>query len=158
MTETVPTITPIPMADNFFFVFTDFSCASVPFNVLDTKSSTLIHTPLEETSSTTIPFQLSSKEINEVFLKIMSMDFYSYPTDFVIPDKYLSITETPTSTYKLSVTNGNLSNTVSWTTGGLAKSEYEKANQLWDLLMRIQSIIYNHPEYKSLPQSGVMCA
>ena len=86
------------------------------------------------------------------------MDFFSYPPDFVIPDKYLSITKTATSTYELNVTNGNLFNTIIWTTGGLAKSEYEKANQLWDLFMLIQTIIYSHPEYKLLPQSGVICA
>ncbi len=156
MANVAPTITAVPMADNFFFVFKDYSCGTIPLNVLDTKNSTLVHTPLEETESITIPFQLSDSEKNEVFQKIMMMDFFSYPSDFVIPDDYLSATETPVSTYELSVTNGTTTNTVHWATGGLAQSEYEKANQLWELFVFIKLLIYNRPEYKELP-SGAMC-
>ena len=157
MAKTIPAKTIVPMADNFFFVFKDYSCGTIPLNVLDTKNSVLIHTPLEETESTTISFHLTEDEKNEVFQKIMFIDFFSYPSDFVIPDKYISITETPTTSYELSVTNGAETNTVHWTTGGLAQSEYEKANQLWALFRFIVSIIYNHPEYKQLPEPSVMC-
>jgi hypothetical protein len=155
--KVIPEKTTVPMADNFFFVFKDYSCGTIPFNVLDTKNGILVHTPLEETTSTTISLHLSKSEIDEVFQKIMAIDFFSYPSNFAIPDEYLSITETPTSDYELGATNGTETNTVHWTTGGLAKSEYEKANQLWELLMFIQSIIYNHPEYKQLPEPSLMC-
>src|SRR5687768_912092 len=153
-TKIVPTNTEFPATatlntKNFSFVFKGFYCGT---NILDTKNGTLAHALLEETVPTTIPFQLSVVEMNEVFQKITTMDFYSYPTDFVIPDGYKSSLRTPTGTYELSVTNGVLTNTVQWATGGSFESEYEKANQLWELLMFIQSAIYNHSEYKQLPK------
>jgi hypothetical protein len=138
-------------------MFIDFSCGTIPFNVLDTKNGTLTHTPLEETASVTISLQLSESELNEVFEKIVAMDFFGYPSDFIIPKEYFAITETPTSAYELSVTNGTMTNTVHWTTGGLAQSEYEKANRLWELLKLIKVMIYNHPEYKQLPAPNVEC-
>jgi len=52
--------------------------------------------------------------------------------------------------YEMSVPNGVKTNTVYWATGGLAKSEYEKANQLGELFVLIERIIYNHLEYKQL--------
>ena len=141
--------------ENFFFVFKGFYCGT---NILDTKNGTLAYALLEETVTTTIPFQLSAAEMNEVFQKIVTMDFFSYPADFFIPDGYKSSLRTPTGTYELSVTNGATTNTVRWTTGGSFESKYEKANQLWELLMFIQSAIYNHPEYKTLPKSKFACA
>lgn len=159
MAKIVPTKTVVPMAENFFFVFKYFSCdTGIPLNVLDTQNGTLVHTPLEETESITISFQLSDNEKSEVFQKTMAIDFFSYPSEFVIPDDYMSATETPISSYELSVTNGEETNSVYWTTGGLAKSEYEKANQLWGLFRYLVSIIYNHPEYKQLPEPKVSCA
>ena len=140
--------------ENFFFVFKGLYCGT---NILDTKNGTLAHALLEETAPTTIPLQLSTVEMNEVFQKIVAMDFFSYPADFVIPDGYKSSLRTPTGTYELSVTNGESTKTVRWTTGGSFESEYEKANQLWELLMFIQSAIYNHPEYKQLPKSKLAC-
>ena len=56
-TETTISSAAIPMADNFSFVFTDYSCSSIPLDVLDTNSGVLVHTPLDETESITIPFQ-----------------------------------------------------------------------------------------------------
>ena len=156
MAKIIPTKTIVPRADNSFFVFKDYSCGTIPLNVLDTENGVLVHTPLEETELITISFQLSDSEINEVFQKIMTIDFFSYPSNFVIPDKYLSVTETPISSYELSAANGTLTNTVHWTTGGFVQSEYENANQLWELLMFIKSIMRSHPEYKQLP-TGSMC-
>ena len=148
-----------PMADNYSFIFKDYSCGSrIPVDILDSNKSTLTHTPLEETESITIAFQLSDNEKNEIFQRIAEMDFFSYPSRFIIPDDYLSLTETPVSSYELSVTNGDDINSVYWSTGGLAESEYEKANQLWSLFRFIVSLIHNHPKYKELPEPGIFCA
>jgi hypothetical protein len=153
-----PTQTSILIAGNFSLVFKDYSCGTVPFNVLDTKHGTLTQTPLEETTSTTIELRLSDSELNDIYEKIRAIDFFSYPAEFVIPEGYVTITEVPLATYELSITNGENTNTVRWATGGLAQSEYEKANQLWELLRLINSMIYNHPEYKKLPEPQVGCA
>jgi hypothetical protein len=146
------------MTDDFSFVFKDYSCGTVPFNVLDTKNNTLTQTALGESASITIALRLSDSELNDIHQKITAMDFFSYPAEFVIPPEYVTVTEVPLTTYELSVTKGENTHTVRWTTGGLAGSEYEKANQLWKLLMLINSMIYNHPEYKQLPEPQVGCA
>jgi hypothetical protein len=153
----VPTNTTVPMADDFSFVFTDYGCGTIPFDVLDTKTGILTHTPLEETTSTTISLQLSESQLNEVFHKLIAMDFFSYPSEFSIPEQYFALTETPTTAYELNVINGTVTNTVHWTTGGLAESEYKKATQLWELLKMIKLMIYNHPEYQQLPLPMVEC-
>ena len=153
----IPTKTTVPRADNLSFVFKYYACSTIPLNVLDTRIGALTHTPLEETTSTTISLQLSENELNEVFQKIVAIEFFSYPSDFVIPEGYFTLTETPDTSFELSVINGTETHTVHWTTGGLVQSEYEKAKPLWELLMRITSIIYNHPEYKQLPADRVEC-
>jgi hypothetical protein len=148
-----------PMADNFSFVFKDHPCDSpIPLDVLDTQNNTLTHTPLEETGSVTFDFHLSNAEKTEIFQRIAEMDFFRFPKEFIIPEDYLSITETPISSYELAVTNGEDTNSVYWSTGGLVDSEYEKANQLWSLFKFIASIIHNHPEYKELPEPKEFCA
>ena len=156
-TEMVIQKTAIPMADNFSFIFTDYSCSSIPLDVLDTNSGVLVHTPLDETESITIPFQLTKTELEEVFQKMSTMDFFNFPSNFVIPDEYMVATEVPTASYQLSVTNGAIVNSVSWTTGGFKDSGYAKAEQLKELLRFIQEMIYNHPEYQQLPEPNAAC-
>jgi hypothetical protein len=141
-------------ADTFSFIFTSFYCGT---DIFDSQSATLTHTLLGETVPIEIPFQLSSTEMDEIFQRITTMDFINLPTEFTIPDGYTSRMTTPTGTYELSVINGTQSNTVHWTTGTSFESEYEKANQLWELLMHIQSTIHSHPEYQQLPKSKFAC-
>jgi hypothetical protein len=152
--NTEPSVIPTIAADTFSFVFTSFYCGT---NILDSQIGTLTHTLLGETVPIEIPFQLLSTEMAEIFQRITTMDFFNYPTEFTIPDGYVSSMATPTGTYELSVINGTQTNTVHWTTGTSFESEYEKANQLWELLMYIQSTIYTHPEYKQLPKSKFAC-
>ena len=146
------------MADNFFFVFVDYSCGAVPVNVLDTKSSTLVHTPLDETVAVTISLRLTDDELASIYKKAISIGFFDYPSTFVIPDDQVLGYMAPAFSYQLSMTNGEMTNSVSWTDDTMTKPTYTKADELRELIQLIEEIIRSHPEYKQLPGPSFACA
>jgi hypothetical protein len=150
------TPTPIQMADNFSFVFTDFGCGFAPFDILDTENGTLIHTSIGETESITIPFQLTETELINVFEKIIEIDFFKYPTDFTIPSGYVAVTEIPISSYMIKVTNSGVTHLVNWV-GSSSRTGYPKADQLMELIRLIEEIIHDHPQYQQLPPPTTLC-
>lgn len=154
----VPTKTAIPMGDNFFFVFVDYSCSPVPVNVLDTKSATLVHTPLEGTDSVTISLRLTEDELVTIYEKAISIGFFDYPLIFVIPDDQVLGYKAPAFSYQLSMTNGEMTNSVSWTDDTMTKPSYTKAGELRELIQLVDETIRSHPEYKQLPGPSFACA
>lgn len=145
------------MADNFSFVFQDIGCGFLPFDVLDTKKGTLVHTPIDETESITLAFQITKAELKTVYEKIVDIEFFEYPSEFTIPSDYFAVTEVPISAYSISVTNGEITHHVSWT-GFTSHTDYPKANQLFELIRLIEEIIQIHPEYQELPPATAGCA
>jgi hypothetical protein len=147
-----------PRADNFAFVFQDFSCGSTPVNVLDTSSSTLVYTPLGDKDSITISLRLSDDELDSIYQKAMSVGFFDYPSEFVVPDDQILGYHAPSSSYQLSMTNGELTNSVAWRDDRMTKPDYEKADQLRELMNLIDEIIQSHPEVQGLPGPKAQCA
>lgn len=145
-------------ADNFAIVFQDFSCGSVPVNVLDTVSGTLVHTPLGETTSTTIALRLSEDELEAVYQKAISIGFFEYPSEFVVPDDQVLGYQAPASSYQLSLVNGEMTHSVAWQDDTMTKPEYKKADQLRELMELINEIIQSHPEVQELPGPKALCA
>ena len=142
-----------PKAENFSFVFEESSCGHLPWlNVLDTSTGILIHTPLDETQSIEIPFVLSEKETQMIYQEIVSKHFFDYPSEVRM------IGETPPSTFRLKVINGDIIHQVKWTSD-LENSEpnYLETDGLFDLYIFIQRIIHSHPEYPE-SKSGLLCA
>ncbi|MDQ3005190.1 MAG: hypothetical protein M3R47_07375 [Chloroflexota bacterium] len=143
------TKTPAPIADNFSFIFEESSCGHLPWlNILDTSTGILIHTPLDETKSIEIAFVLSKNEIEMIYQKIIAKDFFGYPSEVRV------IGETPPSTFRLKVINGDGVHQVKWTSD-LDNSEpnYPETDRLFDLYIFIQQIIHSHSEYPE-PTSG----
>jgi hypothetical protein len=140
-----------PKADNFSFVFEESSCGHLPWlNVLDTSAGILKHTPLGETQSVEIPFVLSDKEMKTIYQEIVSKNFFDYPSEVRV------IGETPPSTFRLTVINGDVVHQVRWTSD-LENSEpnYPETDGLFDLYILIQQIVHSHPEY---PEAMSACA
>jgi hypothetical protein len=140
-----------PKAENFSFVFEESSCGHLPWlNVLDTSTGILIHTPLGETRSIEMPFVLSEKEMEMIYQKIVSKKFFDYPSEVRV------IGETPPSTFRLKVINGDVVHQVKWTSNlDNSKPNYPQTDKLFDLYIFIQKIIHSHPEY---PESTSGCA
>jgi hypothetical protein len=146
-----PTKPPAPMADNFSFVFEESSCGHLPWlNVLDTSTGILIHTPLDNTQSVEIPFVLSEMEMEMIYQEIVSKNFFEYPSEVRVRG------ETPPSTFRLKVINGDVVHQVKWTSD-LENNEpnYPETDKLFDLYIFIQQIIDSHPEY---PEAMSACA
>ena len=152
-----PVATVAPRSDNFSFIFQDFSCALIPVNVLDTKSGTLVHTPLGDTTSITISLHLTNDELELIYQKAISIGFFDYPTNFVIPDDQVLGYHSPASSYQLSMTNGELSSSVTWIDNTMTNPGYTKADQLRELMNLIDEIIKSHPEIQQLPEPKALC-
>ena len=152
-----PVATNSPRANNFALVFQDFACASVPVNVLDTASSTLVHTPLGDTTSLTISLRLTEAELEAIYQKAMAIGFFDYPAKFVIPDQQVLGYQARVFSYQLSMTNGEMTNSVSWQDDTITKSDYTKADQLRELIELIRQSIQSHPEVQQLPEPEVRC-
>jgi hypothetical protein len=141
----------IPKADNFSFVFEEYSCGYLPLlNVLDTSKGILIHTPLGETELVKIPFVLSESEMEMIYQKIISTNYFDYPSEVHVRG------ETPPSTFRLKVINGEITNDVKWTSDlENAEPNFGENDNLFDLYIFIQQIIHSHPDY---PQPTAACA
>ena len=63
-------------ASNFAFVLRDRACLANDVDVLDTAKVTLAYTPLGETTSITVPLQLTDDELDQVYQKITTIDFF----------------------------------------------------------------------------------
>ena len=154
----VPSVQILPRTDNFAFVFEDAPCGAIPKNVLDTSSGTLVYTPLGDTTSTTISLRLTDDELESIYQKAMSIGFFEYPSEFVVPDDQVLGYQEPASSYKLSMTNGEMVNSVSWTDDTMTKPGYTKADQLRELMNLIDEIIQSHPDVQQLPGPKALCA
>lgn len=153
-----PVATTPPRSKNFTFVFQDFACGSIPMYVLDTTSNTLVYTPIGDTTSITIPLQLVENELDAVYQKAMSIGFFEYPSEFVVPEDQVLGYQAPSSSYQLSMTNGEMTNSVAWQDDTMTKPEYTKSDQLRELMNLIDEIIQSYPAVHQLPESKAQCA
>ena len=153
-----PTIIVAPRADNFSFVFKYLSCAPIPLNVLDTKNGTLVHTPLGSTESITFSFQLTDNELDAIYKKSMTIGFFDYPEIFIIPDDQVLGYHSPSSSYEISMTNGEMINSVTWKDDTMTKPDYKNADLLRELVDLIDQFIQSYLETQELPEPKVGCA
>ena len=153
-----PAVIVPPRADNFAFIFQDYSCGAIPVNTLDSFSGTLVHTPLGDTTSIAIPLLLTDGEIESIYQKAMSIGFFEYPSEFVIPDDQVRGYHSPSSSYQLSMTNGEMVNSVSWRDDTMTKPSYTKADEFRELINLIDEILQAHPEMQNLPEPKAACA
>lgn len=125
--------------------------------VLDTASSTLVYTPFGDTTSTTISLRLSDEELESIYQKAIAIGFFDFPSEYVVPDDQVFGTHAPSSSYQLSMTKGEMSNSVSWRDDTMTKPDYAKADQLRELMNMIKDVIRSHPEVQQLPGAKALC-
>jgi len=146
-----------PRSDNFSLIFKDYSCASIPLNVLDTKSGTIVHTPLGDTTSIIFPFQLTDNELEAIYKKTMAIGFFDYPAQFVIPDDQVLGYHSPSSSYEISIINGEMRNSITWTDEAMTKPDYKNADLLRELINLIDQSIQSFLETQELPEPKGRC-
>ena len=152
-----PSVKIPPRADNFAFVFEDTPCGSIPMNVLDSANKTLTHTPIGDSRSIMISLSLTDDELESIYQKAISIGFFDYPSEFIIPNEQVIGYHSPASTYKLSLTNGEMTHSVIWHDDTMTKPSYKEADQLRELMNLIEEIIQSHPEIKQLPEPKAGC-
>ena|SRR5687768_1066239 len=153
----MPTATVAPRANNIAFAFQYTLCGPKPMHDLDTANSTLVYTPLGDTTSTTISLRLSDVELESIYQKAIAIGFFDFPIEYVVPDDQVLGTHAPSSSYQLSMTKGEMSKSVSWQDDTMTKPDYAKADQLRELMNLIKDIIQSHPEVQQLPGSKMLC-
>jgi len=154
-----PTATIAPRKSDVALVFKyEAECGLLPVNVLDTASNTLVYTPLGDTTSITISLRLTDDELESIYQKAIEIGFFDYPSKFVVPDDQVLGYRTPASSFELSIADGTVQNSVSWTDDIITKPDYPKADQLRELMKLINKTIQSHPEVQQLPGPKVLCA
>ena len=148
-------------AENFGFVFHDIPCGSTPIFVFDTTIDTLIYRPFftrVDEPSITISINLSNQELESIYQKAIEIGFFEYPSKFVIPDNQIVGKHFPVSSYQLSMTNGEITNSVEWVDSSITKPDYKKADELKELMILIQDIIRLRPEVQQYGEPKAGCA
>jgi hypothetical protein len=95
--------------------------------------------------------------MESVLEKALSINFFEYPSTFVIPEELVTGFHTPYSSYLLSITSGTRTHSVSWIDDKLTVSTYAEADLLRDLMSMILHTISSHPEVEELPASTHTC-
>ena len=83
-------------------------------HILDTINGTLVYTPIGDTTSIKISLQLTDDELESIYQKAISIGFFEYPAKFVVPSYIVIGHQTPADSFELSMTNGTVTNSVSW--------------------------------------------
>jgi len=143
---------------NFSFIYRDTPCGSIPVDIFNSSKNTLIHTPLAETESITISLQLTDDELDAIYQKAIETDFFNLTAELSAPYNMIHITSAPTGTYALSITNGEMVNSVFWKSDIITDLLFKEANQFLKLMSFIREIIVSHEEYQQLPEQITGCA
>ena len=143
---------------NFSFTYRHTPCGSIPVDVFDSSKNTLTHTPLDETESMTISLQLTDDELGAIYEKAIEIDFFNLPAKLTPPDDMIQMTSAPAGTYELSMTNGEIVNSVFWKSDITTDPLFNEAAQFLELMFFIQEIISSHHEYQQLPEPIAGCA
>jgi len=143
-----------PRADNFSFVYKDFGCGPMPFYVLDSTNETLTHSPVGNTNEYKYPFHLTDDELESIYQKAVSIDFFEYSSPFVVPEDQMLGYQFPASNYDLYLINGDQSNLVGWTDGIMAKPSYKAFKNLQELQELIDGIIHSRELQLPTPTAG----
>lgn len=144
-------------ADNFSFVFQFLPCDPVPVVILDTDSATLSYRRIGEASYATIPIQITEAQLESIYQTALSIGFFDYPEEFEVPEDEIGYGFSPASSYQLSMTNGETTNTVLWNDNVVPISSNRKAEQLRALIILIEKVIQAHPETHAIEDFEVGC-
>lgn len=119
-------------------------------NVLDTFEGTYTKDMVAD-PPVTIDFALSEEEKEEIYQKMVEIDFFDYPDEFSVeisPDAAVTMV-TPYSSYYFRVVYDSQIKELRWDDD--IKNPDEQADRLRELIMLIRDIVESKEEYKALP-------
>lgn len=133
---------------NFFLKF-EYGLGGM--NVLDTFNNTFERDMVEGPPAFT-SFYLTEEELNNIYKKMIEIDFFNYPGIFSIDvssEPEIGIV-TPNYTYYFKVEINSQVKELSW--DDYTINENKKADELRSLIDLIRDIIYSKDAYKTLPE------
>ena len=120
-------------------------------NILNTFNATYTQ-DMEKDPPITMDFSLSDEDMDRIYQKMVEIDFFCYPDEFVIPvpeDELVSGFD-PYQGYFFRVECDHRIKVLQWEDNRLNKNE--DADKLRELIQRIRNIIESKDEYWDLPQ------
>jgi len=137
-------------SSNFAFRFEFGSCNT---DILDTFEGTFTQDRIVEPSMT-VPLELSESQRAAIHQKMMEIDFFDYPDEFVISNP-VGI-QTPANEYRILVRDGTLTKSLHWVDDYFNPANRKSVN-LDELFTMIMEVVWEHPEYKKLPDLKAGC-
>lgn len=92
---------------------------------------------------------LSDKEMDAIYLSMKSIEILNYPESF---NPKSNVIRTPFQTYSIKIVIDGKEKNIYWKDENISKTK--EATQLRDLFKKIEEIIINKEEYKSLPAAN----
>jgi hypothetical protein len=109
---------------------------------------------MADSPSITVTLKLSEAEMEEIYQKMLDIDFFSYPDTFAVTPGPNEATQlvTPVNSYNFTVERNAQTKTLNWEDSILNPNI--KADKLRELIVMIQRMIIAKEEYKELPDPG----
>ena len=117
-------------------------------NILNTFQNTYTK-DLIIAGDTTVPFTLSTNDLNQIISKMNEINFFAYPDTFIVPTGDTITVVTPASTYIFDVSYKLTDKHLYWS--DYIVNENAQATKLRGLITLIETIIQSNPEYSKLP-------
>jgi hypothetical protein len=139
---------PAPVQSGFNFIFKYGVTAR---NTLDTFQGTFTKDMVMD-PAITIKLALSQQEMDDIFQKMVEIDFFNYPDKFSVnvADNETKVQREPYPTYFFLVENGGKTRELLWH-DKYVNSDI-KGDKLKELINFIQHIIESKEDYKQLPE------
>jgi hypothetical protein len=127
-------------------------------DVLDTFEGTFTKDLIAD-PPISIPLRLSSNQMQDVYAKMLAIDFFGYPKIFAIPTPTFGLMtlQMPAEKYHILVRSDGITKTLDWKDEIVEPSSPE-ADNLRDLFKMIEAMIWASPEYQQLPERNGGCA
>lgn len=152
-TSAVP-VSPAPASD-FAFVFRFGLCS---MSELDTFSGQYTRGAIGTEPAITIPVSLTRDELAQINQKMVEIDYFNYPTQFMImvPSGVQVAGVTPAYRYEFKVQSNGVTKEVFWK-DNIVQPTSTDADQLRELAQLIRAIIRAKPAVQMLPRSMIGC-
>jgi len=117
-------------------------------NVLNTFEDTFTKDLILD-GTATVQFTLSTSDFQRIKIKMLEINFFSYPDTFTVTTGNIAAVITPCSIYNIEVSYNTSIKHLHWE--DCIVSEDSAAMKLRELIVLVKNIIVSHPEYSQLP-------
>jgi hypothetical protein len=141
---------------NFSFEYKETICGPDPNYIINSKKGKLFYKPLGEKETIIRDLVFTDSEMGSVYQKAIDIDYFHYPRDYKAGEAHCNIS--PVSSYELTISNGDMINTVVWSDKWTVCYNNEKSNNLRELARLFDDILQKYIPLLALPTPHAFCA